>query len=134
MTNFAEILKKILVTHLMVSILNFHCPFYIQFIENFFQRFFSMFRNKKMLSVYPQNIIGFSSKALRIFSSNSLKNKLAYTGANFVSIAVSYNFLKVFSSNSKMMFLALFQQVLEICFLSLDFKNLRKEVTPSLCM
>ena len=93
-----------------------------------------MFRNKKMLSVYPQNIIGFSSKALRIFSSNSLKNKLAYTGANFVSIAFSYNFLKVFSSNSKMMFLALFQQVLEICFLSLDFKNLRKEVTPSLCM
>ena len=93
-----------------------------------------MFPNKKMLYVYLHSIIGFSSKTLRIFSSNSLKNKLPYTGANVVSIAVSYSFLKVFSSNSKMMFLALFQQVIEICFLSLDFKNLRKEVTPSLCM
>ena len=54
--------------------------------------------------MYLHHIIGFSSKALRIFSSKSAINKIAYRGANFVPIAVPRTCLKVFSSNSKMLF------------------------------
>ena len=63
-----------------------------------------------MSSMYLHDIIGFFSKALRFFSSKLVINKLAYPDAKFVSIAVSCNYLKDFSSNSKMMFLALLQQ------------------------
>ena len=47
-----------------------------------------MFPNKKMSSMYLHHIIGFSSKASRIFSSKSAINKIAYGEANFVPIAV----------------------------------------------
>ena len=55
-----------------------------------------------MLSIYLHHIIGFSSKALRIFSSKPAINKISYGGANFVPIFVPVTCLKVFSSNSKM--------------------------------
>ena len=41
-----------------------------------------------MLSIYLHHIIGFSSKASRIFPSKSAIYKIAYGGANFVPIAV----------------------------------------------
>ena len=59
---------------------------------------------KKMLSVYLRHIISFSSEALRIFSSKSAINKLAYGGANLLPIAVPRTCLKVFSSNWTMLF------------------------------
>ena len=45
--------------------------------------------------MYLHRIIGFSSKAFRIFSSKSAINKIAYEGANFVPIAVPRTCLKV---------------------------------------
>ena len=57
-----------------------------------------------MSYVYPHHIISFLPKALRIFSSKSAINKLPYGGVSFVPIAVSLACLKVFSSNSKMLF------------------------------
>ena len=89
--------------------------------------------------MYLHHIIGFSSKALIIFSSKSVINKIAYRDANFVPIAVPRTYLKVFHQIQKCCFLALFQRVLyirvslEIGLLSLNSKNLRREVIPSLC-
>ena len=72
-------------------------------------------------------VIGFSSKASRIFSSNLAINKIVYGGTKLVPIVVSRNCLKVFSSNSKMLLFSIvsassIRKSLEICLLSLNFK------------
>ena len=57
-----------------------------------------------MSSIYLNHIIGFSSKGLRIFSSESDINKITYRGANFFPIVVLRTSFKVFSSNSNNLF------------------------------
>ena len=64
--------------------------------------------------------------------------KVTYGDANFVPIAVPRTCLKVFSSDSKMLFLSTILASSmtvsrEVCLLSLNSKNLRREVRPSLC-
>ena len=75
-------------------------------------------------------------KSIENFSSKSAINKPACGGANFVPIAVPLTCLKVFSSNSKMLFFSTIsgssmRVSLEICLLSVNSKNLRGEVRPS---
>ena len=53
-------------------------------------------RIKRMWSMYVHHIIGFSSKALIICSSDSSTNKMEYGGANYVSVAVPHACLKFF--------------------------------------
>ena len=91
----------------------------------------------QMPSIYVNYIIGFPSKTLGIFSFKSAITKIAYGGANFVPIVVLRTCLKVFLSNSKMLFLSTISASsirvsLEICFLSLNSKNIQRKVRPSL--
>ena len=88
------------------------------------------------MSMYLQHSAGFSSEEFRIFSFTSAIKKVAYEGRNFALIEVSQNCLKVFSS--KMLFVSttsasFLRASLEVCLLSLDSKNLQKDVRPSLC-
>ena len=87
---------------------------------------------KKMSSTYLHHIIGFSSKAFRIFFSKSAINKIAYEGANFVPIAVPRTCLEVFWSNSKVVFSTIsassMRVSLEIYLLSLNSTNLRRDL------
>ena len=71
---------------------------------------------KKMLSMYLHDIIGFSLNALRMFPSKSVMN-IAYGCLNFVTIVVPCTCLNLFSSNLKLLLLALFQRVLCGCLL-----------------
>ena len=106
----------------------------ILFIYNFFQRFFSIFPNKKISPIYVNHITDFSSKALTFFSSKSAIKKIVYKCANFVPIGVPRTCQKVFSSNSKMLFFSTIsvssiRVSLEICFLSPNSKSLRTDVS-----
>ena len=90
-----------------------------------FQGFFSMSPNKKMYMCL-HHIIGFSSNVLMIFSSKSVINKIAYWSAIFVPIAVPHTSLRVFSSNLKNVFLALFQAITWDLFVILQFQKSAK--------
>ena len=92
-----------------------------------------MFPNKKLMSMYLHHIIGFSSKALRIFTSKSDINKITYGGENCVVIAVPRVCLKVFSSNSIMRFfsnisVSSIRVSLEICLSSVNSNALNQRI------
>ena len=96
-----------------------------------------MFPNKKMSSMYLHHIICFPTKILRIFSSKSVINKIAYGGTILVSMCGSTglfkNFLNFFKNFLFSTISASSMRVsLGICLLSLNSKNLRREVRPSL--
>ena len=82
-------------------------------------------------------IIGFFSKALRIFSSKSAINKIAYGAANFVPIAIPRTCKSFFIEFKNVVFSTIsansIRVLLQIYLLSLNSKNLRREVRPSLC-
>ena len=90
-----------------------------------------------MSSMYLNCIIGFSSKALRMFSSKSAINKIPYEGENFVSIVAPRICLKVFYRVQKCFFSTIFassiRESLEICLLSLNSKNFWRVARPWLC-
>ena len=82
---------------------------------------------KNVVYVPPPNL-RFLLKHIENFSSKLAINKIAYEGANFVPIAVPRTCLKVFSSNSKILFFSTISArsirvSLEICLLSLNSKN-----------
>ena len=103
-TNLIFISKKLIVSF-EYSAVNFIVGWKLfNLLRNFSRDSSPCSQIKKMSSMYLQHIIGFFSGALRIFSSKSTINKMAYGGANFVPIAVPRTCLKVFSSNWKTLF------------------------------
>ena len=81
---------------------------------------------------------GCSSISSKILSSKSTINRIAYGGANLVSIAAPLNYFKVFSLNWKMLFFktisASSTKVSVFTFFSvLASKNLLSEARPSSC-
>ena len=87
--------KKLIVS-IEYSAVNFIVEWKLFNLLRNFSRDFSCSQIKKMSSMYLHHIIGFPSKALRIFSSKSAINKITYGGANFVPISIPCTCLKFF--------------------------------------